>query len=292
MKIGFLGLGHMGSQMAKRLMESGHELHVYNRTASAADELIKRGARFAAHPMEIGDVEVYITMLADDSALESVLFGEKGLFQSMLAGSTHLSMSTISPALAERLEKDHQSKGCAFVGAPVFGRPEAAEAGKLFVMAGGTAPDVQKCSAVFEALSQKVFHVSEKPSLAHLTKVLGNFMLLSSIQILSESLAIANKSGLDQKIFLEAMTGSLFSAPFYKGYGTMMIDKLYDKKVAFKLPLALKDIRLAQQAAESINSPMPSASLVHDQIITAIARGMKDMDLSALGKLASDNAGL
>lgn len=292
MKIGFLGLGHMGSQMAKRLIESGHELQIYNRTASAADELINRGARFVSRPMDLGDVEVYITMLSDDAALESVLFSEKGLFKSMRAGSIHLSMSTISPALAERLEKEHQAKGCAFVGAPVFGRPEAAEAGKLFVMAGGTASDVQRCSAVFEALSQKVFHVSEKPSLAHLTKVLGNFMLLSSIQILSESMAIAQKSGLDQKTFLEAMTGSLFSAPFYKGYGTMMIDKLYDKKVAFRLPLALKDIRLAQQAAESINSPMPSASLVHDQIITAIARGMKDMDLSALGKLACDNAGL
>lgn len=292
MKIGFLGLGHMGSKMAKRLIESGHQLQVYNRTAAAADELVKRGARFAAQPMDVSDVEVYITMLADDSALESVLFGEKGLFKSIQPGAIHLSMSTISPALAERLEKEHQSRDCAFAGAPVFGRPEAAEAGKLFVMAGGSAAEVQRCSPVFEALSQKVFHVSEKPALAHLTKILGNFMLLSSVQILSESLAIAQKSGLDQKLFLEAMAGSLFSAPFYKSYGTMMIEKTYDKKVAFKLPLALKDIRLAQKAAESINSPLPSASLVHDQIITAIARGMKDMDLSALAKLASDNAGL
>jgi 3-hydroxyisobutyrate dehydrogenase-like beta-hydroxyacid dehydrogenase len=209
----------MGFPMAERLLAAGHKLSVYNRTSSAADPLIKKGA-------------------------------------------------------------------------PVFGRPDAAAAGKLFVMAGGQTEDLVLCASVFEALSQKVFHVSLKPSLAHLSKVLGNFMLLSSVQILSESLAVAQKSGLDSAQFLEAMTGSLFTAPLYKNYGGMIIEKLYDKKVAFRLPLALKDIRLAQQAASSVGSPLPSASLVHDQIITAMARGMKDMDLSALGKLASDNAGL
>jgi 3-hydroxyisobutyrate dehydrogenase-like beta-hydroxyacid dehydrogenase len=292
MKIGFLGLGHMGSPMADRLLDTGRELLVYNRTPSAADPLVKKGARQASQPADLSDCDIFITMLSDDVAVESVVYGETGFLKTLKSGALHISMSTISPALAERMEKDHQAKGCALVGAPVFGRPDAAAAGKLFVMAGGSPEDLDRCSSILETLSQKVFHVSPKPSLAHLTKVLGNFMLLSSVQILSESLALAHKSGLDQAQFLEAITGSLFSAPLYKNYGGMIIDQLYDKKVAFRLPLALKDIRLARQAADSVGSPLPSVSLVHDQIITAIARGMKDMDLSALGKLASENAGL
>ncbi|HEX7673904.1 MAG TPA: NAD(P)-dependent oxidoreductase [Bdellovibrio sp.] len=292
MKIGFMGLGHMGSKMAARLLDAGFDLHIYNRTPEKADDLVKRGAVFANTPAELGDCHIIISMLSDDKAVENVVYGDKGILRFMEPGTIHISMSTISPSLAEHLEADHNLVNCFLVGAPVFGRPETAEQGKLFIMAGGEDQAIEGCKEVFDVLAEKVFHISESPAHAHLSKVLGNFMLISSIQALSESLALAEKSGLDQKVFLDAMTESLLSAPFYKNYGKMIVEKNYDKAVGFALPLALKDLRLAQKTAEEAGIPLPTASLVHDQVLTAMARGLGEMDLGALGKLAADNAGV
>ncbi len=292
MKIGFMGLGHMGSKMAARLIHAGFDLSVYNRTPSAATEVVAQGANLVQTPADLSDCHIIISMLSDDKAVESVVYGERGFLRHLEPGAIHICMSTISPSLAEHMDVDHKMVNCFLVGAPVFGRPELAEAGKLFIMAGGDEQVLKSCKRVFAALAQKVFHIGESPAHAHLTKILGNFMLISNIQILSESLALAEKSGLDQKMFLEAMTSSLFSAPLFKNYGGMIVNKSYDKKVGFGLPLALKDIRLAQSAAAEAGSPLPMASLVHDQVLTAMARGFGEMDLSALGKLASDNAGV
>lgn len=292
MKIGFIGLGHMGSKMAARLLQAGFELSVFNRTASRAEELVHQGAKLVQSPAELAECHIVISMVTDDKALESVVYGERGFLRHLEPGTIHISMSTISPSFAEHLESDHQMVNCFLVGAPVFGRPDAAATGKLFILAGGDEQVLRSCKRVFAALAQKVFTVGDSPGQAHLAKILGNFMLISNIQMLSESLALAEKSGLDQKLFLEAMTSSLFSAPLFKNYGAMIVDKAYDKNVGFGMPLALKDIRLAQDAAAEAGSPLPMASLVHDQVITAMARGLGQMDLSALGKLASDNAGV
>ncbi|QDK37299.1 NAD(P)-dependent oxidoreductase [Bdellovibrio sp. NC01] len=292
MKIGFMGLGHMGAKMAARLLDKGFDLTVYNRTPEKAEPLVAKGAKIAYSPLDLHDCHIIISMVADDKALENLVYGERGLLKVLEPGTIHISMSTISPALADHMEADHHMCNSFFVGAPVFGRPEAAAEGKLFIMTGCDDQLLKSCQKIFDALSQKVFHVSEDPAHAHLTKVLGNFMLISSIQMLSEALALAQKSGLDQKLFLEAMTGSIFSAPIFKNYGSMIVDKMYEKNVAFALPLALKDLRLAQEAAASARSPLPMASHVHDQVMTAIARGMAEMDLSALGKFAAENAGV
>ncbi|MDG0817583.1 NAD(P)-dependent oxidoreductase [Bdellovibrio svalbardensis] len=292
MKIGFMGLGHMGSKMAARILQAGFELSVYNRTPAAAKELVSQGAKLVESPADLHDCHIVISMLSDDKAVESVVYGDRGFLKHVEPGTIHISMSTISPSLAEHMDIDHQMVNCFLVGAPVFGRPESAEAGKLFVMAGGDEQVLRSCKRVFAALAQKVYHVGENPAHAHLMKILGNFMLVSNVQILSEALALAEKSGLNQKIFLEAMTSSLFSAPLFKNYGGMIIEKAYNKKNGFGMPLALKDIRLAQEAAANAGSPLPMASLVHDQVVTAMARGLGQMDLSALGKLAADNAGI
>lgn len=137
MKIGFMGLGHMGTQMAERIRLAGYHLTVYNRTAKAAEVFVQNGVEFSPTPSGLSDCDFLISMLSDDQALESVVNGPQGILKCLKPGAIHISMSTISPAMAEKMEKEHQSRNCTFVGAPVFGRPDAAQAGKLFILFGG-----------------------------------------------------------------------------------------------------------------------------------------------------------
>lgn len=280
MRIAFIGLGHMGHGMAMRLVDSKkHEVYVYNRTQSKADEHVAHGAIRGASVLEVAQkADMVISMLADDKAVheasESILSGLK-------ENGIHLSMSTISVELAQKLEKTHAERKIRLVGAPVFGRPNVAAEGKLTVIAAGDEATLKECHPVLELMSQKVIPVGHEPHKAHLTKVLGNFMLLSSIEMLAESLATAEKAGLAPENFLEAMANSLFTAPFFKNYGTMMIQKSYEGGTSFALNLAMKDASLAVSAGK-----MPMAEFIHRRIKEAVENGMGDLDLSSLGKNA------
>src|SRR5882724_1057537 len=184
MKIGFIGLGQMGAGMAANLVKAGHEVTVYNRTPSKVQALVERGARSAAHVADACRGDAVITMLADDSALEAVVFGNEGVIRGLRKGAIHVSMSTISVAMAERLAAAHADAEQRFVAAPVFGRPDAAAAAKLFIVAAG-APDVlDACSPLFEAMGQKTIHISDEPPLANLVKLSGNFLIASVIEAL------------------------------------------------------------------------------------------------------------
>src|SRR6478735_10112067 len=194
MNVGWIGLGNMGSVMARRVLEAGHGLTVFNRSADRAKELVERGARLAATPAEAAQHELVVTMLADDTALRDVL-GPGGALAAMTPGTTHVSMSTISFALATELTESHAARGVRFVGAPVFGRPDAAAAGKLFILTGGEPEALSACQPLFEILGQKLLALGTKPAAAHLTKVLGNFMLIGSVELLGEALGVAH--GLD-----------------------------------------------------------------------------------------------
>ncbi|WP_437677921.1 NAD(P)-dependent oxidoreductase [Sorangium sp. So ce131] len=292
MDVGFIGIGNMGAGMAGRLIEAGHRVTVHNRTREKAQRLLDQGAAWAGSPREAAaQGEVVITMLADDKALRAVVHGEQGMLSGMRKGAIHLSMSTISVALADELEHLHTEAQCPLVGAPVFGRPPAAAQGKLFVFAGGEAAAVARCEPLFQAMGQRTFHVGGHARLAHLTKILGNFMLLSTIETLGEAFAVARKAGLPPQTFLDAMTGSVFAAPLYRNYGTMMVEERYSPEDGFRMPLALKDAGLALQAAEGVSAPLPVASLVRDHLLSAIGRGHADLDLCALALVAAENAG-
>jgi 3-hydroxyisobutyrate dehydrogenase-like beta-hydroxyacid dehydrogenase len=281
----------MGSAIALNLVKAGHRVIVYNRTRSKAEPHVAQGAEVAESVADACRRPVVITMLADDAAVEGAIFGDgKGL--SMLGkGAVHISMSTISVALSERLAEAHRNAGQAYVAAPVFGRPEAATAAKLFVVAAGADAELKRCQPLFDAIGQRTFTVGDKPSAANLVKISGNFLLAAVIECLGEAFALTRKGGVDPHAYLEILTSTLFSAPAYKTYGTIIADQKYEP-AGFKMSLGLKDIRLALAAADSLAAPLPVASLVHDHFLSGIAQGKGDSDWAALARLAATNAGL
>lgn len=290
MKVGFIGLGNMGVGMASTLIKAGHELTVYNRTAEKARPLVQQGARLAHEIAEASHADVVITMLADDQAVESVTFSDSGILASLARGAVHVSCSTISLQLAERLTNAHASKGQVFISAPVFGRPEAAANAKLFVVVAGPSDAIQKCMPLFEALGQRTFNFGEKPGLANLVKLSGNFLIASVIESLGESMALAGKGGLDQHQYLEFLTSTLFNAPVYKTYGAIIADKKF-QPAGFVAPLGLKDVRLALAAGEQLRVPLPFASVVRDRLLTLIARHGEAIDWSAIAQISAEDSG-
>jgi 3-hydroxyisobutyrate dehydrogenase-like beta-hydroxyacid dehydrogenase len=290
MKIGFIGLGNMGSGMAANLIEAGHALTVYNRTPAKAEALLAKSATLAETPSDAARGDVVITMLADDAAVEGVVFGVDGVLAGLQPGSIHISMSTISVALAEQLASAHQAAGQGFVAAPVFGRPEAAVAGKLFIVAAGEPKTLQECQPLFEALGQRTFAIADEPPKANLIKLSGNFLIAAVIETLGEAFALVTKAGIDRAGYLEILVNTLFAAPVYKTYGGIIADQRYAPP-GFKAMLGFKDIRLALEAAEALQVPMPVASLLHDRFLTLLATGAGELDWSALAALASRDAG-
>jgi 3-hydroxyisobutyrate dehydrogenase-like beta-hydroxyacid dehydrogenase len=292
MRVGFIGLGTMGSGMARNLVKAGHSLLVYNRTRSRAEELRAMGAVVAGTPGEAATgVEVLITMLADDNAVEDSLFGPGRALQTLPADAIHLGMSTISVVLSRRLAGAHREKQQHYVAAPVFGRPDAAAAGKLFIVASGPSKQIERCQALFDVMGQKTYVIDEEPATANVVKLTGNFLITTAIESLAEALAVVRKAKVDPDKFLEIITGSLFAAPVFRNYGGMIAKGQFEP-VGFKLPLGFKDNRLILALAEETSAPMPMASLIHDRFLTAMAQGLSDADWSAIARISFRNAGL
>lgn len=291
MNVGFIGLGKMGRGIAENLLKAGHSLTVYNRTRARAESLAAQGARVAATPADASRGDAVFTMLADDAALESVALSDSGIVASLPRGAVHISLATISVALSNRLAEAHARAGSEFVAAPVFGRPEAAAAAKMFVVAAGPAAVLARCQPLFDAIGQRTFPMGDQPASAIAVKLAGNFMLASVVETLGEAFALVRKYGIPPAQFLDLITSSIFPAPVYKAYGTLIAEQRF-QPAGFQLPLGLKDVRLALAAAEAVGVPLPVASLVRDQMISALARGYGESDWSVLGKLSAENAGL
>ena len=291
MQVGFIGLGAMGNAMANNLLKAGFALTVYNRTCAKADALVDKGADLAKTPAEAAQGEMVITMLADDAAVESAVFARDGVLEALSPSAIHISMSTISVALAERLTNAHRAKKQGFVSAPVFGRPEAAAAAKLYVVVAGAPEAVQRCLPLFDVLAQRSFVVGHEPPKANLVKLNGNFLIASVIEALGEAFALVGKAGIDRAQFLDVLTNTLFGAPIYKTYGGLISEERYHP-AGFKAELGYKDIRLALAAAEALKVPMPLASLIATRLLTLIAQGEGHLDWAALAKLAAQEAGL
>lgn len=290
MRIGFIGLGRMGSGMAAQLLAAGHELVVYNRSAAKAAPLAARGAQLAPTVADACRGDAVVTMLADDAALDAVTLGDAGILAHLAPDAPHVSMSTIGVAASERLAAAHAAAGRRFVAAPVFGRPDAAAAGALVVVAAGAAADLDACAPIFDAVGRRTFRVGEAPPAANLVKVSGNFLIASAIEALGEAIALVEKGGVDKRQYVELLTSTLFASPVYQTYGGLIAEERWEP-AGFAAPLGLKDVRLALAAGDALRVPLPLASLLRDRFLELLARGGEHLDWSAIARLASDAAG-
>jgi 3-hydroxyisobutyrate dehydrogenase-like beta-hydroxyacid dehydrogenase len=290
MKLGFIGLGHMGSAMAANLLRAGHEVTVFNRTPGKSNPLIALGAHEAATLTGACGGEMVITMLADDEAASSIALGSGGLVENLSKGTIHLSMSTISVALSKRLAQAHAQSEQRYVAAPVFGRPDMAAAAKLFIVAAGDPAAIDACRPLFDALGQQTSTIGAEPSAANLVKLTANFLQAAVIESLGEAIALIGKAGIDRHAYVDLLTSTIFTAPAYKIFGPLIADGTFGS-AAFAAPLGYKDIRLALAEAETLRVPMPLASLVHDRFLRLFAQGGDNLDWSAIGGLATQDAG-
>lgn len=292
MKVGFIGLGQMGSGMAVRLLEAGNDVTVYNRTRSKTVPLREKGASVAETPADACSVaEAVFTMLADDHAVEDVTFGEQGILGALPNGAVHISSSTLSVDFTRRLAAAHGDRDQRFLAAPVFGRPDVAAAGQLFVVVGGEADAVASVQPLLDAIGQRSFAISDRPEAAALVKLSGNFLIASMIESVGEAMALVDRGGVDRQAYIDLLTSTLFNAPVYKGYGQLIADRKYEP-AGFAAPLGQKDIRLALAAAEELRVPMPVASLLRDRLLRLLANGGEKLDWSAIGDFATVDSGV
>lgn len=292
MRIGFFGLGTMGAAIAANLLKAGHEVAVWNRSAVKARPLVEAGAIIAGTPqVAAAGRTVVISMLADDAALDAVLGGDTGLKAGLEPGALHISMSTIGVDTADRVAEEHRALGQRFLCAPVFGRPEAAIAAKLFIVTGGDPADVELARPLLQAVGQRIFSVGRKPSAASLVKLCGNFMILSAIESLAEALTLAEKGGVPKALLLEVLTGTLFNSPIFNNYGKLLVEGRF-RPAGFAAPLGLKDMRLTGQSAEALRVPMPLLSVLRDHLLQTIAVEGEDIDWSGIGLTVAKNGGL
>ena len=278
----------MGSGMARNLLRAGHELTVYNRTREKAEHLAKEGARSAGSPAEAcRDADALITMLADDAAVEQVVFGDTGIARALGPNATHISCSTISTAMARRLAS---AQGSRYLSAPVFGRPEAAEAKKLLVVTAGAADAIDRFRPLFDAIGRETFVAGAEPWQANAVKLCGNFMIASMLETFGEAYATLRKSKVSPHLFLEVVN-ALFASPVYAGYGKLVADEKFEP-AGFALRLGLKDARLVLETARECASPMPLASVIHDHLLSGLAQGQGEMDWSSVARVIAKDAGL
>lgn len=285
MKIGFIGLGQMGSAMAANLLKAGHHVTVWNRSADKSAPLIAKGATAAERPVDAAQGDLVMTMLADDRAVEAVVYGEGGIHG---APALHVSHSTIGIALADRLAADAAN---GYVAAPVFGRPVAAEAGKLFVIAAGAPAHLDRCDPAFAAIGQRVFRIGDTPSSANLVKLGGNFMIMAAVEAMAEAMTLAEKGGVDRRTMLDVLTGTLFGAPIYQTYGEILVEDRF-RPAGFAAPLGLKDMTLADDAATALGAPMPILGIVRDHLRSVIATEGEDVDWAGVALAVRRGANL
>ena len=292
MEIGFIGLGSMGLPMAANLLAAGHKLRVYNRTAAKAEPLLKRGAEWMSNSAAVATSGgVVITMLADDAALEGVVVGGDSIAHRLAPGGIHISMSTIAPATARKLAQYHAESGSTYIGSPVFGRPDAAAAKRLWICTSGQRDAKDKIASILDAMGQKIFDFGEEVSAANAVKLSGKFLIAAAMESMAEALTMIEKSGVDRAAAIEMLSSTLFACPVYQGYGNA-IAQMRHTPAGFRLQLGLKDVDLVLKTAAEVRVPMPVASMLHDRFLQSISKGRADMDWSAIALAARDDGGL
>jgi 3-hydroxyisobutyrate dehydrogenase-like beta-hydroxyacid dehydrogenase len=290
MKVGFIGLGTMGSPMASNLLAAGHALTVWNRSVAATEPLASLGAKVARTADRAAQGDVLCSMLANDQAVREV-FLDSGLLDAMDHGTVHVNHATISVALAKELAAEHEKRGLDYVAAPVFGRPDMAAAAKLNIVVAGKPAVIERVRPLLEAMGSRLWLLGEAPERANVAKIAGNFMLASAIESMAEATALTRAHGVSAADFLEIMTSTLFAAPAYQGYGKLIAEQRF-KPAGFSLPLGLKDVELALTAASTARVPLPFAGVLRDSLLEALAAGDSELDWSALALVAARRAHL
>ena len=292
MKISFIGLGRMGNGMAKRLIEQGHELSVYDQVPELVDNLRAAGASGAGSVAEaIEGSDVIISMLPSDAALDSLVFDEGGLLASMKQSMVHMPMGTHGVRQIEKVLNAHSEAGQVLVATTVLGRPDLAASGQLTIIPGGPKETVQRLQPVFEALGRLVLDAGEDPIASTVVKVAHNFVLGSAIEVIGEGVSLVRKLGGDQRLFLDALVKGLFNCTAYEVYGNIIVDEAYDKVGASAL-IGLKDANLALEAAEMGQMPLPSANVLRDRLLGAIAHGESNLDWAVVARDQARASGL
>jgi 3-hydroxyisobutyrate dehydrogenase-like beta-hydroxyacid dehydrogenase len=290
--IAFIGLGNMGLPMATNLLAAGYPLKVYNRTPEKAQPLVEQGAKLVHHPSEAVELGgIVITMLANDSALEEVVSGENGILPQLGKDGLHLSMSTVSPATSRNVAALHEQHESHYVAAPVFGRPDAAAARKLWIALSGKTAAKERVKPILEQLGQGTFDFGEVAESANVVKLVGNFMIISAIEAMAEAFTLAEKNGIDRTEVANLFGQTLFACPIYQNYGRMIAQQQFEP-AGFKLSLGLKDVTLALQTARESQMPLPLASLLHDRLLSLVAEGKSEIDWTGLALKTSQEAGL
>jgi len=280
MKVAFLGLGNMGEPVARLLLKAGHELTVWNRSAEKAQALAAEGAVVAESPQAaVKAAEVVFTMLNDDGAVERVVLGQEkqeGIVRALHPGAVHVSLSTISVRLSRELTARHAELGSEFVAAPVFGRPNVAAEGKLWIVVGGKSAAVGCVRPLLEKISRGITAVSEEPWRAHALKIGGNFLITAMIESLSEAMVFAEAEGIDPAVFAETVNNALFRSPLYEAYSKVMLNP--PERPGATIALGAKDMGLFRQAAEDAGLATPLADHFAKDLTTAAEAGLKDQD--------------
>lgn len=291
MKVGFIGLGAMGSAMAARLIDAGHEVAVWNRSPGPTEQLAQRGAHRLDNPADAFSGDAVLTMLADDAAVRTVVLANDALKRAPNKKLVHVAMSTLSVAFARELEQAHAAAGLAYVAAPVLGRPDVAAAGKLNIIAAGAAEAIERVKPLLDVIGQKTWLLGAEPHKANVAKLSMNFLIGAAIEAMAEAVTLAECYEVAPGKLMELLTGTLFAAPVYATYGGLILKGGF-MPANFKLTLGLKDMRLALAAGETAGVPMPFASIVRDNLVDAIGHGDGDKDWSAVSLVARRRAGL
>lgn len=278
MKVALIGLGRMGQAIAANVLNNGHEVTVYNRSAGKGDELVKAGATEVRSVADaVANCEFAITMLAHDTALEAIALGPDGVVQSLPKDAVHLAMGTHGVDISRKVAQAHEAAGGQFVAAPVLGRPDVAEQGNLGVVPAGPAEIVEKCQPLIDIIGRRTFHAGTDPGAAASMKLANNFVLGCAIEVMGEAMSLVRKYGVEPEIFYNVMTDALFDCPAYKIYGDIIAKEDYGR-VGITATLGLKDANLAMAAAEAAGVPLPSAAVWRDRLIGAISHGDGEKD--------------
>jgi 3-hydroxyisobutyrate dehydrogenase-like beta-hydroxyacid dehydrogenase len=288
MDIGFIGLGSMGRAMAENILKAGHRVRVWNRSRERAKPLEALGAVLVDTPADAFTGDAVFSMLADDAAAREVF--DAHLLETAPRGLVHVNMATVSVAFAETFAREHAARGIQYVAAPVMGRPDAAAAAKLTIIAAGPAEAIDRVQPVFDAIGQKTWRLGVLPQHANVVKLAANFTLASAVETLGEASALLAGHGVAMTDFLDVITSGAFPGPVYSGYGKLIAQGTYEPAL-FKARLGLKDVRLALAAADTCATPLPIASVVRDSLLEAIAHGDGEKDFAVLGKVAARRAG-
>ena len=290
MKIGFIGLGAMGSGIAANILKAGHEVVAWNRSPGPVQALAKLGAKVADTPEVALQSDALFSMLASDAVMRDVGL-DGALLERAPAGLLHVNMATVSVAFSRELAEVHARHDLHYIASPVFGRPDVAAAGTLTIIAAGPSEDIERVRPILEKLGARFAVVGEKPEQANLFKIAGNFMIASAIEAMGEAAALLRKGDVNAGGFFDVMTAGLFAAPAYKIYSKIIAEQSY-VPAGFKLSLGYKDAGLTLAAARELETALPLASVVHDSYLEAMAAGWGEFDWSALAKLAAKRAGL